>query len=349
MTPRAPRQWNPLRRVILAGLGVLLLLAGVALAAVTEQGLIGSRAATDRHGEQILDLGTHGEPLASMQGRVVRVSGPVTVDEAPLDAEFNQQASTPLLLRQVAMFQWHRLEMGGPPIYEQDWENHPVDSRGFGAGRVNPGAFPVLPKEFDAAQVRVGAFVLSRVIQRALPGSVPVTPDMHRLPPNLAASFSLYDDALVTSAKPDHPRIGDLRVSWTAVPTGVVTIVARLDGNRLVPAADAVGGKRFVVAVGDCPLANLVPELPAPHEFAWARRVLSLLLAAAGAGLLLLSRQWPGRFVAGLAPTIGLAVVGGVSGVLWLGHDGRIAAMWLALAVAGAALAAWLARGQGRA
>lgn len=331
---------NP--HLILLVVGALLVLVGVALDACTEQGVIGFRSAAERHGGQILDLGDSSQPQAADQGYMVRVSGPIRVVEAPLDVQFNQQASTPVLMRQVEMFQWHEIRAGGPPVYEQDWEDHPVDSSHFAPGHGNPAHFPVRAQAFDAGRVKVGPFVLSRAIQRALPGSREVVPDLRRLPANLAASFSLYHDALVTSAHPDSPQLGDLRVSWSAVPTGTATVVARLDGNRLVPATGAADGKGFDVEVGDRPLLAIYPDLPVPPEFVWPRRMLAILLAMVGAGLLL-RRQ--GRVTQPLlALAVGGSLVCAVSGVLWLGARVEVAGVWFVLAALGIAGTIWLSR-----
>jgi len=342
MSYRRKQAQSPRRRLVLLVAGVLLVLAGVALAALTEQGLIGFRGAAERHGGEILDLGGNGRPQAADQGYMVRVSGPVRVVEAPLDVQFNQQASTPVLMRHVEMFQWHEIKAGGPPVYEQDWEDHPVDSSHFAPGHANPASFPLQAQEFDAGRVNVGAFVLSRAIQRALPGSQAVTPDLRRLPANLAASFSLHHDALVTSSRPASPQLGDLRVSWSAVPAETVTVVARLDGNRLVPVAGATDGKGFDVEVGDRPLLAIYPDLPVPPEFVWPRRVLALLLAMLGAGLLLWRKGCVG--VPSLAVTIGGSLVCAVCGILWLGARMEVAGAWLAVAAVGAAGAVWLSK-----
>lgn len=344
MTRRKDQAHRPRGYLILLVAGALLVLAGVTLAALTEQGLIAYRVAAERHGGAVIDLGDSGQPLASLQGFMVRVTGMVRVDESPLDVQFNQQASTPVLLRHVEMFQWHELEMGGPPVYEQDWEDHPVDSRHFSPGHANPGRFRVEPREFDAGRVRVGAFVLSRTIQRALPGSEPVAPDMHRLPPNLAASFSLHDGALVTSAQPGHPRIGDLRVSWEAVPLQTVTVVAKLDGNRLVPATDAPDGKGFDVDVGSPSLLSMFPDLPVPPEFVWPRRLMAILLAALGVGLLLVSEQRSWGRVIGLSLAASIAAICAVSGVLWLRSSIEPTAIWFGLATIGAGVAVVMSR-----
>jgi hypothetical protein len=149
----------------------------------------------------------------------------------------------------------------------------------------------------------------------------------------------------VTSANPSNPQLGDLRVSWEAVPEQTVTIVARLDGNRLVPAAGAADGKGFDVEVGDRPLLAIFPDLPVPPEFVGFRRILAILLAALGAGLLLRCRQ--GRADPVLAAGTGAAAVGAVSGVLWLGDGAAVAAAWFGLAALGIVLAVWRLKARG--
>ena len=74
-------------------LGALLLLGSVGLVAMTEQGLLDHRNASQRHGGQILDLGAGGPPQAGQHGYMVRVAGPVRVVEAPYDPEFGQRGA----------------------------------------------------------------------------------------------------------------------------------------------------------------------------------------------------------------------------------------------------------------
>ena len=66
-------------------LGVLLLLAGTGLVAMTEQGLLDNRHASDRHGGPIVDLGEGSAAAQGHHGNLVRVSGPVRVVEEPGD------------------------------------------------------------------------------------------------------------------------------------------------------------------------------------------------------------------------------------------------------------------------
>lgn len=333
-----------IRELLLPALGAVLLLVGVGVGAVVEKAQFDYTEQMKRHGGDVLDLGSTGTPDASEQGFMVRVVGDLQVVEAPLDKEFNQQTDQPVLIRHVQMFQWRELRYGGAPTYELDWQDHPVDSSHFEhpEGHTNPDKFPLQGEQFDAGLVRLNGFVLAPALVHALTGSEQVTPNLRSLPSNLAASFSLYNNGLVTSAVPTHPQLGDLRVSWEAVPVQTVTVVAKLDGKKLVPATDATDGIGFAVQSGDMPLSGIFPDSPLPPDAPWLRRVLAVLLATLGAGLLV---RWHYRRIDPLlASAIALLVIGAVDAVLWLGNDNAVAARWLGVAAVGAVVAVWRMR-----
>ncbi|HTV87090.1 MAG TPA: TMEM43 family protein [Dyella sp.] len=335
-----------IRELLLPALGAILLLLGVGLVAVTEKGHIDYRTQMKRHGGDVLDLGTNARPDSDEQGYMVRVVGTLETVESPLDRQFNQQANVPVLIRHVQMFQWHEQRYGGPASYEMDWEDKPIDSSQFEhpEGHANPGAFAIQSAQFDAGLLRLDDFTLSASLVHGLIANQPVTPDLRNLPSNLAASFSLYQNALVTSAVPSNPHVGDLRVSWEGVPSQEVTIVAKVQGRELVPASDAADGVGYAVQPGDIPLTDLFPDLPVPLPMGlvWLRRLFSLLLATAGTALLV--RWHYQRLDLVLAPSIAVLAIGAVVGVLWLGHDNALAGWWLGLALAGVAVTAWRVR-----
>lgn len=327
---------------VLKVLGALLLLAAVGLVALTENGLLAYRQAAQRHGGDVLDLGGQTGAQAGQYGYMARVAGPVQVVAPPRDDDFNQSAATPVLIRHVEMFQWREIIVGGQPSYEMDWVDRPVDAQHFmhPAGHINPVHFPLEGRQFDAGDVQVGGFKLSPALLHALPGSDRLTPDAGALPPNLAASFSSHGNYLTTSEHPDSPRLGDLRVSWETVPLQGVTIVARLEGDTLKPAADAADGKGFEVQVGDRPLLDIFPDLPVPPEAVLSRRIVALLLGALGVLALLWERR---AHVSDVLLPIGISalVIGSVAGAMWLGGSGSVSLHWFGVAVLGLALAAW--------
>jgi hypothetical protein len=323
--------------------GALLLLTALGLIAWNERRVMDYAAALSRQGgAPVLDLGAEGRPAAGQYGSLTRVSGVPRVVDAPRDAEFNVRVETPILVRHVEMFQWREITVGGVTHYELDWVDRPIDASSFAkpSGHVNPGAFPVQGRQFEAGEVRLGHFRLSSTILRAFPGSKVVTPDEKKLPPNLAATFQQAGDALVTSSRAANPRLGDLRVSWEAVPLQSMTVLARIDGDTLVPGRPTrEGDAGFDVQVGDRSLQDVMPATPEPPGAVLIVRVLAVVLAALGAMLLACTSRL--RFDVLFAIGIGAVIVSSVAGVLWMAGDAMAASVWLLVAVLGAGLAIW--------
>lgn len=215
-------------------------------------------------------------------GGTLRVTGTPQVVEPAHDPQFNVSADTTRLVRQVEMFQWREVGAGAGRHYAMDWVDHPVDATRFAQpqGHANPGAFPFDGKQFFAPAVRLGDYTLDAAIVRGLPGAGSIIhADLSHLPANLAATFQVVDGTLVTSAQPDAPRLGDLRVRWKAVPLQPVTVVARADGDTLV-ATTAAGAE---------------PERAPPSGSAWMWRLLALLAVVLLGGALLAVRRRTGR------------------------------------------------------
>lgn len=336
------------RGPLILAAGVVSLMLGIVLAVCTERGLAGYQLALRQHGGAVLDLGGDAEPQPDLQGKTVRVSGTPRVVESPYDPDFNQQDATPTLTRHVQMFEWHELRLGGSVTYELDWMDTPQDSSRFvqSSSHANPGPFPIAGKRFDAGRVELDGYKLDVALVHALPGDEPVAPSVKSLPSNLAASFSLHDGALVTSSTPDAPRLGDLRVSWSAVPLQEVTVIAQVDGDRLVPAPDAADGRGYEVDVGDSALLDMRPDMAAQPSMTWLRRVLAVLLAALGAGLLL--SRGAARIDAASALGGGLLVVGVFAAIPWLGGSALTVVAWLVIALLGLGLLLWRRRAQRR-
>lgn len=338
------RSMLSMRGLMLNVAGAVLVLAGVGLVAMNARGLINYRAAAVRHGGEVVDLGVDAQPQAGQHGYMVRVVGTPRVVETPHDPEFNLRVNTPVLVRHVEMFQWREIRIGSNVHYELDWVDHPLDASRFKdpVGHANPASFPLTGKQFDAGLVQIGGFKLSLALQQAIPGSEQVAPDMTALPKNLAVSFSSHDGYLVTSANPGDPRLGDVRVSWNEVPLQPMTVVARIDGDRLVAASDAADGKGYSMQLGDVPLLDMFPDLPVPPEFTLSWRILAVLLAALGAFALLSTH--PNRRDPLLALALGAMAVSAVASMLWLGNDTSTLCIWLMVLLLGVLLTAWRLR-----
>lgn len=335
-----PQRGMSLRKLAIDAVGALLVLAGIGLVAMTARGVLNYRAAETRHGGEVIDLGQSATPQAGQHGYMARIVGTPRVVEAPHDPDFNQHGDTPVLIRHVEMFQWREVRIGDVVHYELDWVDRPLDASHYrnSAGHQNPGSFPIQGKEFDAGLVQLNGFRLSAPLVHALPGSAQLEPDPRQLPANLAASFSLYQGRLVTSANPADPRLGDLRVSWEEVPLQQMTVIARIDGDQLMPAVNAADGKGYDVELGEVSLLDVFPDMPVAPQFVLGGYILAVLLATLGAGLLLADHQ---RRDALLALALGMLTVGTVASVLWVGKDNTVMLAWLVIALTGLLLSGW--------
>lgn len=328
--------------------GAALLALALVLLCISERGLLAYLQAAERHGGSVLDLGADAYPDSDQYGRMVRVAGTPEVVEPPRDPDFGVRVDTPLLVRKVQMFQWREVRVGGTVNYEMDWVDHAVDASRFERpqGHANPGPFPFDGARFVAPNVRLAHYHLDPAIVHALPGvGAPIRADLSRLPANLAASFQVVDGRLLTSTDPRSPQLGDLRVSWEAVPLQLVTVIARVDGRTLEPATGAADGRGFEVQIGDRALRDVLPDLPPAPGAVWTWRVLELLIAWGGAVLLLrgLHRRRPDVLAA-----LGLAVVplALLAAAIWIGASITAGLMLLALALLAGAGMIWRRRGR---
>jgi hypothetical protein len=105
-----------------------------------------------------------------------------------------------------------------------------------------------------------------------------------------------------------------------------------------VPNAD--DGKGYEVNVGDSALLDMRPDMAAQPTLVWPRRILAVLLAVLGMGLLLRQRGAT-RIDPRLALGGGLLVVGVFAAMPWLGSSTAAAIAWFVVALAGLALLVW--------
>ena len=332
------------RCVVLRVLGGFLLLAALVLVASTERGAMLYGQAIARDGG-LLDLGGQAPAQPPPDGSMVRVAGLPVIVQPPSDAQFNQAADVPVLIRHVEMLQWREVRIGDQLHYEMDWADQPLASATFSqpAGHHNPGAFPVQSQRFEAGAVRLAGFTLAPALVRRLPGSMTVAPRMDALPANLAASFSLHGNYLMTSAQPASPRLGDLRISWEAVPRQALTVLARLTAGQLAPASSGDDAHGFDIQLGERALVDLMPQLPAPPTALMLRRELAIVLGLLG-GMLLFwrpARALVDRLRGAAAGVLPVATVGAVS---WLGNDWPAALAWLTLALLALIMLLWRRR-----
>lgn len=320
-------------------LGGALLLLGLALAWSTERTDRLRAMGEDALGGFIL-TGSAAKPGPASDGQLVLAVGAPVLTAPASDPQFGVSASAPALVRRVEMFQWKEVHVGGGHNYELDWYDHPIDSTRFidPAGHGNPGAFPLHSERFDSAGVTVAGFRLDTALVHLIPGAEPFRPALDHVPANMAATFQARDGTLVTSDNAARPQVGDLRISWLRVTPDELTVFARDVRGTLVPTSDPAGDPIAQVLLGRQSLTDVLADAPQPPRLKWARRVLSVLLAWAGAALLLTRWRRRDPWLALAVAVVPLALLALVN---WWGVRMPAAIALVFVVAAAAAVAGW--------
>jgi hypothetical protein len=185
------------------------------------------------------------------EGRLVHVSGPVSTDTIPQDADFGISAQAIRLVRTVEMYQWREesksettKKLGGGEetvttyTYSKGWEDGPVDSSDFRKpdGHDNP-SMEIRGTAFQVPEAKLGAFDLDEPVLSLMSGEtrLPVKAEQKAA---VEAAFagttkvSVVDGRIYLGPNPASPAVGDYRVSYDIVPIGDASIVARQNGAK---------------------------------------------------------------------------------------------------------------------
>ncbi|MCU0606453.1 MAG: TMEM43 family protein [Candidatus Edwardsbacteria bacterium] len=182
-------------------------------------------------------------------GRAVSLTGALTAAEPLGDPKFLKPGPYIALERRVEMFAWveeketkEKQNTGGSTTrettyrYKQDWTGDPGDSRDFKhpEGHANP-PLAFGSETFTVPSAAVGAYAVDPTAM-VLPGSRSLELDATML--NVTGGgYTLSGERLFIGAgTPDAPKIGDVRVGFDVVPSGIrVTAFGKAEAGALVP------------------------------------------------------------------------------------------------------------------
>ncbi len=179
---------------------------------------------------------------ADNEGRLVSVHGRLSVDQPPEDPQLGLRAPDAIILvREVEMFQWQEACDAGSCTLKTAWSTGLIDSTQFSesADHRNPDRFPIASDRFVGMGVRLGAFVADADLLVSSLGLRPRPVTLAELSNNLAASFSVSDNALVSGNDPEHPVVGDLRIRYLIVAGDEVSVTGIQQSSQLVDPAHA--------------------------------------------------------------------------------------------------------------
>ena len=229
--------------------GLLLVCVAIGVLWWNEGRAVKRAQALDEGAGQVVSITAESVDQAN-EGRLVHLSGHATTEEILTDPEFKVQARAIKLIRDVQMYQWRehkktktREKLGGGTettttySYDRGWERDLISSANFKQeeGHQNPSDMPYGEWLGQARDVSLGAFKLSpsliSEINRSEPVSLNENTQIH-LP---SRNSRLNGNEIYVGAYLDAPRIGDLRIRFSAVMPTDVSIVSVQRGHSLAP------------------------------------------------------------------------------------------------------------------
>jgi hypothetical protein len=282
---------------------------------------------------------------AANDGKLVHLTADAATDEILADEEFGISANAIRLRRSVEMYQWTqkqqsetRKKLGGGEetvttySYNKTWNTWLNDSSDFHepSGHENPSEFPSESMTWDAENVPVGAFYLS-------PDLIEQLSDFADLPVReVPASASWPSNAqmakggIYVGANPAEPEIGDVRINYSLVKPGPVSVVAAQVDDSFAEYRAKAGGTINMITAGKVSAQQMFEDALTQNTIiTWLVRLGGFILLWIGFGLLFA----PIPVLADIVPLFG-NLVGAAMGLI---------AFLLALALALTVIAfAWL-------
>lgn len=278
-------------------------------------------------------------------GKLVHLSADAVTDEMLVDSDFGVSANAIRLRRDVEMYQWKETEksetrkkLGGGEetvttyTYTKEWSGMLNDTAGFHepAGHENPPEFPCDNLTLDAGQVAVGAFYLPPDLIAQLSDFKLLT--VRDIPEGAQWPEGARTDkgGIYVGANPAQPQVGDVRIKFSMVEQGPVSVVAAQNGDTFAEYRTKAGGTIAMIVPGKVPAGQMFEDAIATNTLvAWLVRLGGFILVWIGFGLLFA----PLSVLADIVPIFG-SLVGAATGLV---------AFLLALAVALTVIAiAWL-------
>ena len=294
------------------------------------------------------------------RGRLVHFSGLVQTDEVLTDPLLEISAEGLVLRREAEMYQWQEQEhretgtdsQGRQTTsvsysYDRGWESYAVQSARFSQpqGHENSGSMPVQSATFVTQDARLGGIALPAALLEQIEYRLPVSAATAKtlpldLAPEPGEAYFHY------RSNPRSTSVGDVRVSFSIVPETYVSVVARLEGDTVVPYPVADDVEIFMIEDDLIPAELMLSRAQQKvTEQKWIYRVVGFLLLFFG---LLFFWGWI-KSIAGRIPIIAalrrtndllsvallsLMLTGVVLSSAWLLYDARIGILVLLPSVA---------------
>lgn len=234
-------------------------------------------------------------------GKLVYIAGPLRGAERLSDPRFPVQVQNAVrLIRTVEMYQWRensrsetRTRMGGGQetvttyTYDRVWSSTLYDSTRFRqSGHDNPRGMAESSNTVTAPQGNVGAYRLTPEQLQSFGRPVPAAIDPNN--PEILRHRATVRDNTIFLGNPDAPQVGNLRITFTYVPQGEVSIIGRQDGNQIGPYQTRAGDRIFMMEAGRVPSQEMFRHAEEGNTlFTWVLRIVGMVLLWIGFSMIM--------------------------------------------------------------
>lgn len=275
---------------VAALIGLVLIAVSIVLLSWNEGRAVTAARALEQGERDVIEVAADRIDLAA-NGKLVHLVGPMTTTAPAKDRQFGVSGDGLLRVkRHVEMLQWEekkssstQKQTGGSATtettatYAKVWSDAPKDSARFvdRAGHENP-PMPVKTMIYDTGTARLGAFRVASDLLDAVDAFAPLSVDASV---SLPAGYQRVGDMLYRGRDSTSPEIGDVRVTFSAVPSQTLSVIGGQAGDTLA-SFRGEGGYRIRLAVPGVASAAAMFEEKQQSEatLTWMLRGVGLVL-----------------------------------------------------------------------
>lgn len=238
---------------------------------------------------------------SALDKHLVHVTGTAVTDDVLKDDAFGIAVKAIKLDRKAEIYQWEEKETtetrnktgGGTETihkwdYNKVWASSKIDSSSFKnrSGHENTGDLATPSRQEIAQHVTVGAFKLPALLidQFYDFDPLPVAEEAEStLPAAQQGKFQIRNRGFYHGKNPEQPEIGDVRVSFSVVQPGTVSIVAQQTGDTFEEFHAKAGGTIAWLKSGSLTAEQMFAAKESENTLiTWLLRVGGFLLMAFG-------------------------------------------------------------------
>jgi hypothetical protein len=181
-------------------------------------------------------------------------------------------------------------------VYSQGWREGLADSHAFKhpEGHENPTATLFTSDTFAAKKITLGDFTLPTPLYKDITASTPMdltTVDLSNIQKTTQKSLFRSDNEIFIGADPQHPQVGDARITLTAVLPQVVSVIGQQAGEGIQAFVAPAGAPVLLLVLGHQPPQTMLKSAASDYNVeTWLLGFILLLVILGGYFLLKMTK-----------------------------------------------------------